>query len=103
MVDELASPVNGIATATLHEDAREVVTYRHLDAGVMLIVEDPGGIEMLVIEGSVAVANNALSKRGWLRLPEGEALMARAGAGGANLWIKSGHLPYARAPEMLGE
>jgi hypothetical protein len=103
MVDELAAPVDGIATATLHEDAREVVTYRHLDAGVTLVVEDLGGIEMLVIEGSVAVANTAESKHGWLRLPDGEALMARAGVGGAKLWIKSGHLPYARAPEMLGE
>ena len=83
MVDELASLVDGIATATLHEDGREVVTYRHLDVGVTLIVKDPGGIEMLVIEGSIAVVNNALSKHGWLRLLKGKVLMARAGSGGA--------------------
>ena len=83
MVDELASLVDGIATATLHEDGREVMTYRHLGVGFTLIVKDPGGIEMLVIEASIAVANNAPSKFGWLRLPKGKALMARAGFGGA--------------------
>ena len=98
MVDELASPVDGVATATLHEDAQEVVTYRHLDAGATLSIEASGGIEMLVIDGSVAVASDTLGKHGWLRLPEGEALVASARPGGAKLWIKSGHLLYAKAP-----
>jgi len=98
MVDELASPVDGVAMATLHEDAQESVTYSHLDAGATLSMEAPGGIEMLVIDGSVVVANDALGKHGWLRLPEGEALVASARPGGAKLWIKSGHLPYAKAP-----
>ena len=98
MVDELASPVDGVAMATLHEDAHESVTYSHLDAGATLSMEAPGGIEMLVIDGSVVVANDTLGKHGWLRLPEGEALVASARPGGAKLWIKSGHLPYAKAP-----
>ncbi|NCF77656.1 MAG: cupin [Proteobacteria bacterium] len=98
MVDELASPVDGVAMATLHEDAQESVTYSHLDAGATLSMEAPGGIEMLVIDGSVVVANDTLGKHGWLRLPESEALVASARPGGAKLWIKSGHLPYAKAP-----
>ena len=98
MVDELASPVDGVAMATLHEDAQESVTYSHLDAGASLSMEAPGGIEMLVIDGSVVVANDTLGKHGWLRLPEGEALVASARPGGAKLWIKSGHLLYAKAP-----
>ena len=98
MVDELASPVDGVAMATLHEDAQESVTYSHLDAGATLSMDAPDGIEMLVIDGSVVVANDTLGKHGWLRLPEGEALVASARPGGAKLWIKSGHLPYAKAP-----
>ena len=98
MVDELASPVDGVAMATLHEAAQESVTYSHLDAGASLSMEAPGGIEMLVIDGSVVVANDTLGKHGWLRLPEGEALVASARPGGAKLWIKSGHLLYAKAP-----
>ena len=103
MVDELASAVDGVATATLHEDAQEFVTYRHLEVGATLTMEAPGGIEMLVIDGTVAVANDTLGKHGWLRLPEGEALAASAGPGGAKLWIKSGHLPCARAPQVESE
>lgn len=98
MADELPPPVDGVAMATLHEDAQEVVTYSHLDAGATLSKDDPGGIEMLVINGSVIVANDTLGKYDWLRLPEGESLVAIAGPEGAKLWIKSGHLPYAKAP-----
>ena len=98
MVDELAPPVDGVATAILHEDAQEVVTYSQLDAGATLSMDVLGGIEMLVINGSVEVANDSLGRHAWLRLPEGEGLVAIAGPEGAKLWIKSGHLPYAKAP-----
>lgn len=98
MADELAPPVDGVATAILHEDAQEVVTYSQLDAGATLSMDVLGGIEMLVINGSVEVANDSLSRHVWLRLPEGEGLVAIAGPEGAKLWIKSGHLPYAKAP-----
>ena len=98
MADELAPPVDGVATAILHEDAQEVVTYSQLDAGATLSMDVLGGIEMLVINGSVEVANDSLGRRAWLRLPEGEGLVAIAGPEGAKLWIKSGHLPYAKAP-----
>ena len=53
MVDELRAPANGIATAVLHEDAREIVTYSHLDAGATLRSDASGGIEVLIIDGSV--------------------------------------------------
>lgn len=98
MADELAPPVDGVATAILHEDAQEVVTYSQLDAGATLSMDVLGGIEMLVINGSVEVANDSLGRHAWLRLPEGERLVAIAGPEGAKLWIKSGHLPYAKAP-----
>lgn len=98
MADELAPPVDGVATAILHEDAQEVVTYSQLDAGATLSMDVLGGIEMLVINGSVEVANDSLGRHSWLRLPEGEGLVAIAGPEGAKLWIKSGHLPYAKAP-----
>ena len=98
MTEDLPPPVDGVATATLHEDAQEVVTYSELDAGATLSMNVPGGIEMLVLKGSVLVANDSLGKYGWLRLPEAEGLVAIAGPGGAKLWIKSGHLPHAKAP-----
>jgi hypothetical protein len=98
MADELAEPVDGVATAELHRDVRETVTYSHLDAGATLTNADAGGIELLVIAGSVTESGDTLGKGAWLRLPEGVGLAAKAGSDGAKLWIKTGHLPHAKAP-----
>lgn len=100
MADELKAPMDGVATATLHEDAREIVTYSHMDAGAIITSNARGGIEVLVIAGSVIVTGEVLSKNTWLRLPEGETFSALAGPDGAKLWMKSGHLPYARPPAV---
>jgi hypothetical protein len=98
MADELAAPVNGVATAELHRDRRETVTYSKLDASATLENSDAGGIEVLVIAGSVAEGGHTLGKGAWLRLPEGAPLTATAGPDGAKLWIKTGHLPHAKPP-----
>ena len=100
MADELASPVDGVATAKLHSDARETVTYSHIDAGAALNMSDAGGIEMLVIAGSLTEGGDTLGKGAWLRLPEGQSLLAVAGADGAKVWVKSGHLPHAKPPAV---
>ncbi len=98
MADELAAPVNGVATATLHKDDREVVTYSHVDAGTEITSNAPGGIELLMIGGSLTSGGDVLKKNDWLRLPEGEALSAMAGPDGAKVWMKTGHLPFALPP-----
>ncbi|WP_298257924.1 cupin domain-containing protein [uncultured Litoreibacter sp.] len=100
MADELAAPVNGVATAVLHRDAQEIVTYSHLESGATLAKDDDGGIEMLVISGSVVESGETLAKGAWLRLPEGHPLNAVAGEDGAKVWIKTGHLPYAKPPAV---
>lgn len=100
MADELAAPINGVATATLHEDDREVVTYSHLEAQARLTSKAPGGIELLVIDGSLNCDGDVLDKNAWLRLPEGHSLSVTAGSDGAKLWMKTGHLPFAQAPEV---
>ena len=100
MADELAAPVDGVATAQLHSDDRETVTYSHVDAGAAFDMSDDGGIEMLVIAGSLTEGGETLGKGSWLRLPEGQTLSAVAGAEGAKVWIKSGHLPHAKPPAV---
>jgi hypothetical protein len=98
MTQYLAAPLRGVATATLHRDPWETVTYSHIDAGATLSNADAGVIEMLVIEGAVAEGDDTLGKGDWLRLPKGRALSAVAGDDGAKVWIKTGHLPHARPP-----
>ena len=100
MAEELPDPVEGVATTELHRDPRETVTYSQLDAAATLENNDPGGIEMLVIAGSVTENGDMLGKGAWLRLPEGEHLSATAGPDGAKLWIKTGHLPHAKPPAV---
>ena len=100
MADELAAPVNGVATAQLHRDAFETVTYSHVDPGATLTNSDPGGLEMLLISGSVLEGDQTLGKGGWLRLPLGQALTITAGDDGAKVWIKTGHLAHAKPPAV---
>jgi len=100
MADELGAFTDGVATALLHQDDREVVSYSHIDAGATLTSQAPGGIEMLVLDGSVTLPAQHLGKNDWLRLPDGDPLSATGGPDGARVWIKSGHLPFAIAPEV---
>lgn len=100
MADELSSPVNGVATAELHRDAFEVVTYSHLDAGAPFHNKEAGGIEMLVIAGSVSENGETLDKGAWLRLPAAQPLKVTAGDDGAKIWIKTGHLAHAKPPAV---
>jgi hypothetical protein len=57
-----------------------------------------GGIELLVIDGALIVDGEMLEKHSWLRLPEGQSLSAVATGDGAKIWMKTGHLPFAKAP-----
>jgi hypothetical protein len=98
MADELAAPVNGVATAELHRDTRETVTYSHLGAGATFENNDAGGIEVLVIAGSILENGETLNKGAWLRLPNGVGMTATAGPDGAKIWMKTGHLVHAKPP-----
>ncbi|WP_298920055.1 cupin domain-containing protein [uncultured Roseobacter sp.] len=100
MAGELTTPTNGVAQAILHQDERETVSYIVLDAGADLALEAEGGIEVLMIDGTMSESGEELEKGSWLRLPEGAALSATAGSQGAKVWIKSGHLPHAKAPKL---
>ena len=100
MTDELTAPLNGVATAMLHRDQFEIVTYSHIDAGATYNNTEAGGIEMLVISGSVVNNGETLGKGAWLRLPEGQALQVTANNDGARVWIKTGHLAHAKPPAV---
>jgi anti-sigma factor ChrR (cupin superfamily) len=98
MEAELGDPVDGVASVTLHRDHRETVTYSKLETGVKLTSKVSGGIELLVIDGALIVDGEMLEKHSWLRLPEGQSLSAVATGDGAKIWMKTGHLPFAKAP-----
>lgn len=88
------------ASTILHQDVFETVSYHRLEAGAVLTDAALGGAEVLVLNGSVTEGGDTLVKGGWLRLPEGAALAAVAGSEGATIWMKTGHLFYAKPPAV---
>jgi anti-sigma factor ChrR (cupin superfamily) len=85
----------GIALMPLFRDDREDVRLERWAPATDVILAVPGGIELLVLEGEVTEANEVFAPQSWLRVPPGATLRATAGAHGAKLWVKSGHLREA--------
>ena len=100
MEDELGTFVEGVASAELFHDAREVVRYASLKAGANFENSEQGGTEVLLLSGSVRFRGETLGQGSWQHLPDGEDLNLIAGDEGAKLWMKTGHLPYAQAPAV---
>ncbi len=82
----------GVAVLPLFADAREEVRIESWAPDTALALAAPGGMELFVLEGSYRDSGETFLPLSWLRLPPGAALQARAGAGGARVWLKAGHL-----------
>lgn len=78
----------GVEIQPLHADPREVVQMERWAPGVPVTLDSSGGIELLVMSGSVSEGGEALEPLSWLRLPAGAALEAVAGPEGACVWLK---------------
>jgi len=85
----------GVTVTPLFSDGREDVRVEEWAAHSDVTLELPGGAEVFVLEGSFEESGDTLGERDWLRLPPGGTLAATAGAAGAKVWIKSGHLTDA--------
>lgn len=94
-MDEQVKETNN---AVLFEDAREHVSFQTWQAGELISMDLPTGGEFLVLEGGFNEGGDDLRKHSWLRLPQGSKLNATAGNYGAKVWVKTGHLPFAQAP-----
>lgn len=100
-MDDALEPVgHGVNIKTLHQDHRETVRFVSLAAGATLRETPTGGAELLMIAGQATEGGDTLNKGAWLRLPEGMPLEISAQNEDAKFWIKTGHLPYAKAPAV---
>ncbi|MCA1298380.1 cupin domain-containing protein [Stappia indica] len=88
----------GVSVLPLYRDAHEDVRIEVWDAGSDIRLADAGGLELFVLEGGFTHDGELLGKDAWLRLPPGMELAARAGASGARVYVKSGHLRTVTAP-----
>ena len=94
----LSSIGEGITGQILHQDDRETVRFMSLAPGATLKETAQGGTELLMISGTTSEGTDTLTKGTWLRLPQDADLQITAQDAGAAFWIKTGHLPFAKAP-----
>ena len=59
----------------LFSDERETVNVKHWEPNSKNEIDAPGGLELLVLEGSVSESGDQLQKWDWLRLPPGARLV----------------------------
>ena len=60
----------------------------------------PDGGEFLLLEDGFSEKDASLVKGSWLRLPVGSQLRAVVSGEGAKIWMKLGHIPFAKAPAV---
>lgn len=82
----------GVQIASLFQDSREQVTLEKWAPGQPVTLGAPGGHEILILDGGFGEGGEAFNPHSWLRLPDGVTSNAIAGASGATVWIKRGHL-----------
>ncbi|MEM0946753.1 MAG: cupin domain-containing protein [Pseudomonadota bacterium] len=80
------------ARRPLFSDEAEDVRIEAWDRNETVILDASGGLELFVLEGDLREGGDGLARWDWLRLPPGTKATAQAGAQGAKVWIKSGHL-----------
>lgn len=88
----------GVEVLQLFRDGREDVRIERWGPGATVVLDAPGGMEVLVLEGSFVEAGEEFVPHSWLRLPRGSESRATVGEHGARVWIKRGHLAVEQRP-----
>lgn len=93
-----ASGRPGVEIAPLFRDSREDVRIEQWAPNSDIELDVPGGLELLVLEGSFSEGGESFTYQSWLRLPAGSTLRAKTGADGCRVWVKSDHLTETPRP-----
>ncbi|MBL4907315.1 MAG: cupin domain-containing protein [Sneathiella sp.] len=89
---------SGVSITPLFKDNRETVRLEHWKAGEIIELGSKGGAEYFVLDGSFTFDAETFQRHSWLRLPEGDKVSVTTGEEGARVWVKTDHLPFAKAP-----
>jgi anti-sigma factor ChrR (cupin superfamily) len=90
----------GVWVTPLFKDAREDVRIERWAPGAAVALGTAGGAELFVLEGGFDEGGQTLRRHSWLRVPDDAPFAARAGAKGARVWIKTGHLRFVASPKQ---
>ena len=88
----------GVCVLPLFADDHEDVRVEHWEPDAEVGLDVAGGAELLVLDGSLRHGDEIFGRNGWIRLPVGARLQAVAGAQGARVLVKTGHLREVTAP-----
>ena len=87
----------------LYSDTTEKVSLQRLNAGEVLFTDKiAGGAELLVLEGTLIEAEQTYQRGGWIRLPVDATSEVVAGANGAMVYLKTGHLSQVIGADVEG-
>lgn len=88
-----APPRKGVAASReLFKSPSERVLLETWQPGAEVRLDNPEGLELLVLDGGFSDGNDRLDAQSWLRLPAGTPLHARVGPEGARVWFKAARL-----------
>jgi quercetin dioxygenase-like cupin family protein len=91
-----STPRPGAARAAcLFADEAEAIHRENWQPGAVVPVDNPRGLELLVLEGKLEARGEQLAPQAWLRLPAGVPLEATVGPSGARVWLRLGALAHA--------
>ncbi|WP_413467422.1 cupin domain-containing protein [Pleurocapsa sp. FMAR1] len=89
----------GVLVTPLFKDKREEVRIEEWQTDTEVVIDAPNGAELFVLEGSISEGKDNFHPQSWLRVPINSQIVAKAGANGAKVWLKTGHLPFVSAPK----
>jgi hypothetical protein len=88
----LAAGRAGVEILPLFKDRDEDVRLERWAADTDIKLSADGGLELLVLDGSIRNHDETFDQYSWLRLPAGDTYKATAAGSGCRLWLKTGHL-----------
>jgi anti-sigma factor ChrR (cupin superfamily) len=82
----------GVEVMALFSDGHEDVRLERWAPDANVRLDAPGGLEVLVLDGSFEDSGEQFEPLSWLRLPKGSDASAKAGPRGVRVWMKRDHL-----------
>ncbi|WP_084210057.1 cupin domain-containing protein [Ralstonia sp. A12] len=88
-------------TCLLFVNHAEHVSIERVAANVQLLANPVGGVELLVLDGTLYEGSHQYKRGTWLRLPPSEQPALVSGSTGATVYLKTGHLTGDHLNEAL--
>ncbi len=90
--------LEGREVCPLFSDGVEQVCLQRFALAETVVAESANSAELLLLDGSVVMDDQAYERGSWIRMPEGDFPRIAAAAQGATVYFKTGHLTDMAKP-----